>query len=245
MTWQAHWVSQTSGFADATRILEVGAGGFETSVYLARRFPEKEFVGLDFTLSPLALKTLGNGPSNLTVVKHDARNMRIFAEGYFDFIFSVAVMEHIAELADHLEETARILRKDGLYCFWQAPFWSCSKGHHFRHDAPDCPIPPYSHLHLTQSEMREQLIERGIAPDEAGDIAEFIYARGDLSRLGRSQTRAIIEDSPFEIAQWEDQDDDRYNPEGVSRVMARNLYGLPENDLRFKGAKVRLVCTKS
>lgn len=244
MTWQAKWAKSLSGFKEARRILEIGSGAFETSIALARQFPEKEIYGVDFVLSPLAMDNLKGAPENLTVIKHDARDLQLFSSGYFDFIFSVAVMEHIRELELHLKETDRILSRSGVYWFWQAPFWSCSRGHHYQHGSKSCPIPPYTHLHMERDELVEHLVSNGMSAERARSIAVYIYDRGDLSRLSRTETRRIIEASPFQIDCWEDQEDDQYDEAGARRVLGRNIYNVSAEDLLYKGAKVRLSAKK-
>ena len=241
MGWQANYVRRHPDFSAVERALEIGAGGFATAIELARANPNKEFYGVDFVLSPLALENLADAPRNLTVVKHDARDLAIFAEGYFDIVYSIAVMEHIRELELHLRETWRILKPGGSYWFWQAPFWSCSRGHHFRHGAVDCPIPHYAHLYMSPDELKSLLRDNGHEAEKAESVVSFIYDRGDLSRMGRSETRNVIENSSFEIAAWEDDEDDKFDAVGAARVLSNNLYSIPEEDLRYKGARVHLV----
>lgn len=242
MTWQGNWVCGRDGFSSAKRILEIGAGAFETSIYLAKRFPDKEFVGVDFVLSPNALKNLSGIPRNLTILKHDARDFGIFATDYFDLAFSVAVVEHIRELAVHLKETHRIVRPGGRYDFWVAPFWSSSQGHHYYHWTAECPIPHYAHLYWSRDEMREYLQAR--LPEKAVEEAMYLlYDRGDLSRLNRIDVSAIVLSSEFSLNEWEDDKDQNYSEEGVERVLANNLYGVLREDLTFKGAKVSLLKT--
>jgi ubiquinone/menaquinone biosynthesis C-methylase UbiE len=241
MTWQGKWVRQRSGFKDATKILEVGAGAFDTTHFLASRYPGKEFYGVDFVLSPAALTTLETIPDNLTIVKHDARDLRVLAEGYFDAVFSVAVMEHIHELEAHLAELHRILKPGGLFWFWESPFWSSSMGHHYRHQHADCPIPHYGHLYMDREELCEYLREHEKLHElQIEAIGHQIYERGDLSRLTRAETRQIVEDSPFEVVTWEDEPDQWFDPDLAKKVLANNVHGVLEEDLPIKGAKACL-----
>jgi tRNA G46 methylase TrmB len=52
MTWQGNWVKNQQPFQNAKRVLEIVAGAFDTTIFLAERNPDKEFYGLDFTLIP-------------------------------------------------------------------------------------------------------------------------------------------------------------------------------------------------
>ena len=240
MTWQGNWVIKRDGFASARRVLEIGAGAFETSLYLAIKFPDKEFVSVDFVLSANALKNFADIPQNLTIVKHDARDFGIFSTDYFDFAFSVAVVEHIRELEEHLKETHRIVRKGGRYDFWVAPFWSSSMGHHCYHWRADCPIPHYSHLYLTKDEMSEFLQSR-LPKNSVSEALYLLYERGDLARLNRADVYEIVKNSEFSLIEWEDEKDQNYSEEFVSKVLASNIYGVIREDMPFKGAKVSLM----
>lgn len=237
MTWQANWAQNVEGFSGAKRVLEIGAGAFATAIYLAKKFPEKEVFGIDFELSDAALTNLRSSPSNLTVIKADARDFSMLSDGYFDFAFSVAVTEHIHELAIHLQETHNILRRGGRYAYWQSPFWSCSMGHHYKHWMPDCPIPHYGHLYMTPAEIRKHV---AALKRNADEIDHMIFRRGDLARLTRSQVESITYSSPFAVKEWVEEEDQHYTLEAAQRVLENNLYGVAASDLKVKGAKVVL-----
>lgn len=238
MTWQANWIKSQAHFANANRVLEVGAGAFVTSKYLAIQFPDKHFYGLDFTLSKAALEAVADIPSNLTIIKHDARDLKLLAEGYFEIAFSVAVLEHIRELAAHLDEVHRILTMGGRYIYWQAPYWSSSIGHHYRHWEASCPIPHYAHLHLSRAELASIIPEVSRA-----NAMYYIYERGDLSRLSLTETRTIVRASRFRIENWENDPDQNYSAEANTRVLANNIYDVLPSDLKIKGSRVTLLKT--
>jgi len=240
MKWQSKWVVQQPGFLEARRVLEVGSGAFETIKQLANKYPEKAFFGLDFDLSTRALEQLSDLPRNLSIIKHDARVLEFISSSYFDFVFSVAVMEHIAELELHLQEVYSILRTGGMYCFWEAPFWSCSIGHHFRHNREDCPIPHYAHLYMKRDELALYLKQKGLDNSDIEYILERVWDREDLSRLTRSETLRLISESKFDIEIWEDEIDLSYSGDLVKNVLRNNLYEVSPDDLKIKGAKVVL-----
>jgi glycosyltransferase involved in cell wall biosynthesis/ubiquinone/menaquinone biosynthesis C-methylase UbiE len=244
MTWQAQWVSQLAGFAEARHVLEIGAGSFATTMSLARHFPTKRFFGLDQTLSAIALSNLADIPPNVSVLKHDARHLDFVSRNYFEFSFSIAVMEHIRELADHLGQMQRIIAPGGYYWFWEAPFWSSSMGHHFRHSEIDCPIPHYGHLYMSRDELLKYLIDEGRSSTDSERIVNFIYDRPDLSKLSRTQTRDIISSSKFTIEKWDDDIDQHYSAALEEKVLSNNIYDIPKDDLRIKGSKVGLRMPK-
>jgi trans-aconitate methyltransferase len=238
MTWQAQWVRKQAIFGGAQRILEIGAGAFDTSIYLANKHPDKEFYALDFVLSKAALDKIRNSPKNLHIIKSDATNLRLFSEGYFDLCFSVAVTEHIPEMETHLSEVYRTLRVGGVYSFWQAPFWSCSMGHHYIHSNANCPIPPYAHLYLDRKELGNLLSSNGHNADE---ILKRVYDRYDLSRHTFSQVKDIVSHSDFDFKNWEVDTDGNYNFEAAKLVKKNNIYSVSDDDLRIKGAKFVLI----
>jgi ubiquinone/menaquinone biosynthesis C-methylase UbiE len=231
--WQFNYLKSRHGFPEALRILEVGAGNFSTLLALAKKYPQKQFYGVDFFLSNSALTVLQDVPHNLTVIKHDARNFNLFAPGYFDFIYSVAVMEHIHELELHLQESYRILKPNGRYHFWESPFWSSSLGHHY-FPKPSI-ISHYAHLYLPWEKLSAGLT------GNHDHIFNRLYKRNDLSRLTRTQTRDICHQSLFKIESWEDELDENYNQQFEDLVMENNIYSVRREDLRFIGAKVCLV----
>lgn len=238
--WQVERVQKWPGFKNAKSILEVGAGSFETLAHLAQANPDKQFYGVDFELRPPALTVAENAPDNLTVLKHDARDLKLFPESHFDFVFSVALVEHIRELAAHLTETHRVLRDGGHYCFQASPLWSSSVGHHCDHNAPDCPIPHYGHLFMTREQLGDFLIaEMGKSSQESAHILRRVYDRQDLSRLSRSQVRKIVEDSPFRIESWTESKDKNCGEKMMCTVLQNNLYGLKPDDLSISG----IVCS--
>jgi glycosyltransferase involved in cell wall biosynthesis/SAM-dependent methyltransferase len=244
VTWQGKWVAQLAGFKEATNVLEIGAGGFATTLSLAKQFPAKHFFALDFVLSAKALSNLADTPPNVSILKHDARDLGVLGKRYFDFAFSVAVMEHIRELAEHLDQMQRIISKDGYFWFWEAPFWSSSMGHHYRHSEKDCPIPHYAHLYMPRPALGDLLIGKGLSPERSEQVLAYIYDRGDLARLTRTETIAIINDSAFRIVKWEDDADPHYSEAHEADVMANNLYAVSAGDLRIKGAKACLRLRK-
>jgi len=237
---QVALVRKWPGFKHAQTVLEVGAGSFETLAQLAKMYPDKQFYGVDFVLRPPALAVAENTLANLHVFKHDVRDLSLFLEYHFDFVFSVALVEHIHELDIHLTEVHRVLRNGGRYCFMASPLWSSSQGHHYDANAPDCPIPHYGHLYLTRTELGDFLIaEKGKTPEEKDNILRRVYDREDLARLSRTQVARIVENSPFRITSWMESKDKYCNEKLTAIVLQNNLYDLKVDDLGVSG----IVCS--
>jgi ubiquinone/menaquinone biosynthesis C-methylase UbiE len=242
---QVEWVQKWPHFLQAKRILEVGSGTFDTLNFLAKKYPDKEFYGIDFVLGEDALLPLKQAPTNLTAIKHDIVNLDFFSAEQFDFAYSVAVLEHIRPLAIHLASMYRVLVEGGRYCYIEQPFWSSSLGHHFKHNSADCPVPPYGHLYMTEAELRHYLeTQTSLEERTVRGVIRQVYQRQDLSRLSRTETHRIVEASPFVIESWEEKKDANFSDELANRVMANNVYQLEVGDLRISGVVASLLKPK-
>ena len=238
--WQLAWVEKWLGFKDAKTVLEVGAGSFETLSHLARLHPDKQFHGVDFVLRPPALAVADCAPSNLKVLKHDVRDLSLFPENHFDFVFSVALVEHVRELDAHLTEVWRVLKEGGRYCFTTSPLWSSSLGHHCDHNSSDCPVPCYGHLYMTREQLGKYMVaNEGKTSEESEHILRRIFDREDLSRLSRSLVRGIVDNSPFQIESWREGKDINCNEKLIAAVLQDNQYGLNPRDLEVSS----IVCS--
>jgi len=240
ISWQIEWVQAFAHFQKARRILEVGSGNFETLMFLAKKYPGKQFVGIDFAFSDASVSAIKNAPPNLAAIKHDIRDLRLLANDQFDFVFSAAVLEHIRELESHLSAIHATLKRDGKYSFLESPFWSSSLGHHYEHNSPECPIPHYGHLMMSREQLKKYLEEHAQRqPAEIEKILRGIYEREDLSRLTRTETRAIVESSPFIIEAWKERLDKNYSEDLMKAVVGNNIYNVDAQDLQISG----VTCT--
>jgi ubiquinone/menaquinone biosynthesis C-methylase UbiE len=122
-------------------------------------------------------------------VKADARKMEFEAES-FDIVFGVAVLEHILELDEVLEEINRVLNKNGFAFLHGGPLWSCARGHHLWIHVDGTaykfndnnPIPPWHHLIYNKSEMREFLESKNISSAHTEKILNWVYNVPNINR---------------------------------------------------------------
>ena len=241
LDWASQLVTKAQGFDSAFDVLECGGGDLSRGAAIASKFPSKRVCASDYKLADAVISGTDElRLPNLRVESVDVREMP-FRDNSFDFVFSVALMEHVAELDACLEEMHRILRPGGVYYFIQAPFWSCAQGHHYRHwdDASFAAIPMFGHLTLSADEMRAAL-EAASPPFSIDDCIDFIYTRGDLSRLSRNQTRAIVEASPMSIIAWEDYSDRRYDGDAAEAAFPKLRFPIARSELAICGAYVTL-----
>ncbi|MFH1257793.1 MAG: methyltransferase domain-containing protein [Candidatus Micrarchaeota archaeon] len=95
------------------KILEVGCGSAVTFIYLRKKIPDAELVGLDF--SPAALKLAEKRNKGCKFIEGDAKKMP-FGSGKFDFVYSLGLIEHFSrEVALQIvKEHARAAKEGGI-----------------------------------------------------------------------------------------------------------------------------------
>ena len=179
---------------------------------------------------------------NVTVQQLDARAIDLEPESV-DFMFSIALMEHIAELEECLESVSRALRPGGVYFYIQAPFWTCAQGHHYRHDDDRTYdfIPKYSHLTHTQAEFESMLRAGPTPPFDIDSCVRMVYARPDLSRLGLYATKSIVQRGPLRLESWKQTPDTRYDADAARLAFPRLLVASRFEELAVSGAEVVLT----
>lgn len=238
MIWALNYIVSIPNFSDSNKILEIGAGNFQRSFNLAQSYQNKTFYATDYEMTNKKIDDLVL--SNLKIQWCDAQNM-YFRDNYFDVIFSIAVMEHFSDTKAVLSESFRCLVPGGYCYFIQAPFWSCSMGHHYRHWEEKIreAIPLYGHLYLTKDEMRSELLKAD-ADINIDECVNRIYDRLDLSRLTRNSVFELCENSDFEIAKWEDYPDEFFDKNKAEYVASIAPIKLDVEEMRIKGARVLL-----
>lgn len=69
------------------------------------------------------------------VVIGDISKRTPFADGTFDFVLTLSLLEHVHELESAFAEVARILKPQGYFGSFFGPAWSCHVGHHLYAEA--------------------------------------------------------------------------------------------------------------
>jgi SAM-dependent methyltransferase len=85
------------------RVLDVGCGDRTAIEHFERQRPEPAYFGAD-------LRDLSAGPG---LVRSDCRSLP-FADGSFDCVLMLAVIEHVPDQRAAIDEARRVLRPDGL-----------------------------------------------------------------------------------------------------------------------------------
>jgi ubiquinone/menaquinone biosynthesis C-methylase UbiE len=124
----------------------------------------------------------------------DATSLK-FPDGSFDLLFSRSVLEHIHPLEKLFDEIGRVMRPGGIVYHEIDPFFWL-RGCHKR-GLVDI---PWAHARLTPGEYH-----RYVAKTEGPRAAEKRLERlMTLNRLTLRQWKALIENGPFDLIDWEE-----------------------------------------
>jgi ubiquinone/menaquinone biosynthesis C-methylase UbiE len=119
------------------RVLELGSARGDVTFFLAAH--AREVVGVDASDDALALAEAGRarrGLSNVRFVRSDVADLSAFADGSFDAIAAIDLVEHVDDptLAAMLQECRRVLKPGGrlgLYTPDRAHYVERMKAHDF------------------------------------------------------------------------------------------------------------------
>jgi sterol 24-C-methyltransferase len=122
---QANIVQRHVDELDAARILEAGSGNGFNLVYLARRNPERQFVGVDKNVTHLqASRRAAKDLPNLKFEAGDYEHLD-YADATFDIAFAVESLCQTNNLESALADLHRVLRPGGRFicvdCFRATP----------------------------------------------------------------------------------------------------------------------------
>ena len=129
-----------------------------------------------------------------------------FPDESFDCLLSISTFEHFLQPAAVLQEMYRVLRRGSVALVSFEPIWTASYGHHLHHFGEVSNlVPPWSHLFLSEEQMRGvlgRLPWPTRAPIDLEGALHWIYHAQDLNRFDIHALRIVFERSPFEIAQF-------------------------------------------
>lgn len=112
------------------RIVDIGCGTGESTLGLAKLFPEAEILGADINAAglDLARELAGRTGTPVRFVQCDigvnlAHTLEEASPGTFDVVSSVGVLHHLADPRIGFSEVRRVIRPDGIfYCFVYSHF---------------------------------------------------------------------------------------------------------------------------
>ncbi len=104
------------------RILDLGTAEGRMLSRIKTRYPSTQCVGLEYSADLLALGA--RLYRNLSFLRADAQRMPYFKAASFDVIVAAAIIEHLADPAGMLKESARVLKPGGILVLTTPhPFW--------------------------------------------------------------------------------------------------------------------------
>jgi ubiquinone/menaquinone biosynthesis C-methylase UbiE len=178
------------------RMLDAGCDPGGKQLMRLADFVSGEVIGINISEdfpSKEALDDLSTHP-HVQLRRMSATAME-FPDGYFDYVVSANVMEHIDNPSKFISECARVLSDDGIAYIETYPVWSGPRGHHimeemiekidgsdvYRNDGSF--IPDWSHLVFTPDQMR-RCLEPSLNAKSVDYVVEYIYRDADINRKG-------------------------------------------------------------
>jgi SAM-dependent methyltransferase len=142
----------------------------------------------------------------LRIMRADALSLSSYFEPEsFDMVYGLSIVEHIPSPDLFLDQVYNVLKPGGLAYFEGNPIWTSPKGHHlwvaswdgiykgqatasylFTEWPPEVstnPLPDWSHLLLTQDQMREYLINESLPLVDIQCIIDWVYISDQINRL--------------------------------------------------------------
>ncbi len=98
------------------RLLEIGCGRGDFSIWLAKQFPDAEIVGVDFSTTAISIaqSRAAAAAVNAQFVVGDAEALG-FSDDEFDYVISCECFEHVPNPEKMAGEIGRVLRPSGKF----------------------------------------------------------------------------------------------------------------------------------
>ncbi|ARA93746.1 MAG: class I SAM-dependent methyltransferase [Bacteroidetes bacterium] len=186
------------GMSGPLRVLDAGTGFGQYAYFIARHFPNAHVLAVDVKEDYLAnarhfLDQTPQGAQVETAVE-DLTDLR--AEGPFDFILSVDVMEHIEDDRAVFRHFARVLRPGG-YVLINTP--SDQGGSDVQEEGDTSFIEEHVRDGYSRAELEAKLAEAGLQPVRSfytygpyGAAAWRLLIKGPIQLLGRSWAALFV-----------------------------------------------------
>lgn len=101
---------------DANNVLELATGRGATSAYLAGRYPDVRFEGIELSPAQLGLaKKKAKKIRNYNPVQGDYHDLSRYADGEFDILFVIEALCYSTDKASVFSEAQRVLKKGGVF----------------------------------------------------------------------------------------------------------------------------------
>jgi SAM-dependent methyltransferase len=243
---------------EGKRVLEVGGSLPEAFVFNELKvaswlaLEEMDYYAVSGATSPgksnaIPLSRLAKPPANYQLAHGQIEQFPSHLAESFDVVFSTSAFEHIADLATGLKRMHAALVPGGYLVSIFSPIWSSYNGHHL-HSITDsqgkvfnygkADIPPWAHLLMTPSEMRDHLRQ---LTDEATvqEIVFQIYKSSSINRLFCEDYISLVTASPFTVLKM-DRTFESEVPPSVQETLERRYPGYRS----FSNNGLRIVLRK-
>jgi SAM-dependent methyltransferase len=150
---------------------------------------------------------------NLSVQRADALKLSAtFGPSCFDVIYGLSIIEHIPSPSVFLDQVYAVLRPGGFAYLEGGPVWSSGRGHHLwvatwggsYHGRATAnylfsswpgkvatnPLPDWSHLLMTPSQMRAHLVDARLPELDIDCILDWVFSSAEINRLTMSDIAA-------------------------------------------------------
>ncbi len=95
----------------AKNVLELGSGQGANLNYLAKRFPDVHFTGVD--LYPGTAKR-----NNISIYEGNYRNLKMIESDSVDIVYAIETLCYSTDKQKVYDEVYRVLKKDGMFIVW-------------------------------------------------------------------------------------------------------------------------------
>jgi SAM-dependent methyltransferase len=202
----AHWVLSRYMSFEGKDVLEIGGSqsGEAAHPFVSDGAADVTITGLDHVTEE---KLIGQ---RLRIMRANALSLSsVFEPNSFDVIYGLSIVEHIPSPRIFLDEVHRVLKPRGMAYFEGNPIWTSPKGHHlwvaswgglYEHKAtanylfnrfPNTkstnPLPDWSHILMTEDQMREHLDAKGLPSVDIDCIIDWVYISDQINRLGMTE----------------------------------------------------------
>ena len=216
---------------DGKMILDVGCGDGGLVRFIAKEYSPEYVVGVEPALSEYWDTEASEG-SNWRVQYGNAYELE-FTDNAFDLVVSLSTFEHISDVAKALAEIKRVLKPYGRFYTEFSPIWTSAAGHHFLRgkdrwwtEEHILAIPAWSHLFLSETEMKQQLIDTGTDDTLIKEMLNFIYHSDYVNRHSRAALSQLLLNSKMIIRYYEERV--TFNRLGFTTVTGDNTSELTD-----------------
>jgi len=180
--------------------LDIGSGAGHNTIALSEFFSKAYGIEIQKDLYEMGLIKKKHFKKNNVFFKNTGNENLPFDDNYFDFITSVTVLEHVADVDKSLDEITRVLKKDGLFYLACPNYFWIYEGHYHYFMLPLMPKFIFKIIakikgddpsfidginYITDKSVKRKLKERDLLNkrDYSLDALNSVLVKGDFRNL--------------------------------------------------------------